>query len=358
MSFQLETVLYLLGIFQCVQAMALLYSLEHSSRVSNRYLYLFFGLIIISLADSVAEAEGLFRLWPHGLMVSNPAILLYGPFFYMYVLRMTGGQGALRWHLIPFVLSMFIYAPFIFGYSGDAKYAVFYEADPWNVYETVITVGMTVVELLQIGLYLYYSRLRLRLYQRYLDDHYSEQSAVTLEWLTYMIYSSVLVFVCYFIDFLSYHIISAVQVLWVLFFSWLNFAFLIKSKRPVTVDTPSKAPVSSPQMFSASDVADFDARVKSERLYLQEELTLLDLSAHFALPEYRISQMLNQGLGVTFYDYINTLRIDYAKALLRDPGYGANILTVAFDSGFKSRSAFYNAFQKQCGMTPSAFKKG
>ena len=75
------------------------------------------------------------------------------------------------------------------------------------------------------------------------------------------------------------------------------------------------------------------------------------------MTRHRASLLLNEGVNANFYDYINKLRINYAKELLADKSYTRNILAVAYDSGFKSRSAFYTAFRKWENKTPSQFLK-
>ncbi len=75
----------------------------------------------------------------------------------------------------------------------------------------------------------------------------------------------------------------------------------------------------------------------------------LDISQH------QLSEILNNSLGKSFTDYINIARIEESRQLLihkRD----ASILEIAFESGFNSKSSFYNAFKKFTGKTPGEYK--
>ena len=57
-------------------------------------------------------------------------------------------------------------------------------------------------------------------------------------------------------------------------------------------------------------------------------------------------------MGISFSDYINGLRVDYALKLLEErPELSIN--DVLFKSGFTSSSAFYRNFKKFKGVTPS-----
>jgi len=69
-----------------------------------------------------------------------------------------------------------------------------------------------------------------------------------------------------------------------------------------------------------------------------------------------VSELLNQTLGLHFFDFINGHRIDHARQLLlTEPS--KSILDILLESGFNSKSSFNTAFKKQMGMTPSAFRK-
>jgi AraC-like DNA-binding protein len=63
-------------------------------------------------------------------------------------------------------------------------------------------------------------------------------------------------------------------------------------------------------------------------------------------------------LHTSFNDFINRLRVEYACKLLNDAGVkDLPLQTIWRRSGFATRSAFYEAFKKHCGKTPSAFRK-
>lgn len=65
--------------------------------------------------------------------------------------------------------------------------------------------------------------------------------------------------------------------------------------------------------------------------------------------------MLNDRLGKTFYDYINGLRVEHAKILLRQEPAMA-VTDVAFASGYNSKNSFYNAFKRHTGASPTEFR--
>ncbi|WP_280747807.1 helix-turn-helix domain-containing protein [Parabacteroides sp. PF5-9] len=56
-------------------------------------------------------------------------------------------------------------------------------------------------------------------------------------------------------------------------------------------------------------------------------------------------------------EYVNHLRLNYARILLSNPAEGRTIETIAHNAGFNSRSIFYHLFKEKYGMTPVEFRR-
>jgi len=98
--------------------------------------------------------------------------------------------------------------------------------------------------------------------------------------------------------------------------------------------------------------------MQSEQLFLSSELTLPKLAQTVDCSINHLSQVINSGFGVSFFDYLNRYRIAHARELLSKPnGQSHAILNIAFTVGFNSNSAFYAAFKKCVGQTPAQYRK-
>jgi AraC-like DNA-binding protein len=97
-----------------------------------------------------------------------------------------------------------------------------------------------------------------------------------------------------------------------------------------------------------------------ERVYRQEGLTIGMLAAKLDLPEYRLRQVINEGLGYrNFNAFLNRYRLDEAKAWLSDASQrDVPVLTLALDAGFQSIGPFNRAFKADTGLTPTEFRRG
>ena len=98
--------------------------------------------------------------------------------------------------------------------------------------------------------------------------------------------------------------------------------------------------------------------MQAEQLYIRSDLTLPRLAKLVNCSVNHLSQVINAGFGMSFFDYLNKYRVQHAMAMLSQPGEQGNvILNIAFAVGFNSNSAFYAAFKKCVGQTPAQFRK-
>jgi AraC-like DNA-binding protein len=119
--------------------------------------------------------------------------------------------------------------------------------------------------------------------------------------------------------------------------------------------------VSAPLRSAVDPVllARLERLMREERVYRREGLTIGALAALLSLPEYRLRQVINEGLGHrNFNAFLNRYRIDEAKAALADPSQkDVPVLTIAMDAGFQSIGPFNRAFKADSGVTPTEFRR-
>ncbi|MEM6817502.1 MAG: helix-turn-helix domain-containing protein [Pseudomonadota bacterium] len=98
--------------------------------------------------------------------------------------------------------------------------------------------------------------------------------------------------------------------------------------------------------------------MQRQQLYLTNDLALSDLAEAAGLSTHQVSQVINSQLSQNFFSFVNNYRIQHAKDMLRDPATrDIPIVELAFEVGFKSKSAFYDAFKRMTGVTPTQYKR-
>lgn len=98
--------------------------------------------------------------------------------------------------------------------------------------------------------------------------------------------------------------------------------------------------------------------IQSEKIYLENDLSLPKLAKKLDATSNETSFLINEMYQDNFYNFINKYRIEEAKTLLLSDKYSQlNILGIAFESGFNSKTTFNTTFKKYSGLSPTAFVK-
>ncbi|MGL4598869.1 MAG: helix-turn-helix domain-containing protein [Bacteroidia bacterium] len=111
------------------------------------------------------------------------------------------------------------------------------------------------------------------------------------------------------------------------------------------------------QEISVGLIQQLNTLMANEKYYLHSEISLAFLSEKMNLSRHHTSQLINEQLGVSFFEYIKTLRIEEAKRILSNKKEPHKIIDVAYMVGFNNKVSFFTAFKEKTGMTPSEFVK-
>ncbi len=88
--------------------------------------------------------------------------------------------------------------------------------------------------------------------------------------------------------------------------------------------------------------------------HFTEPLSLENTAKALGISRIHLSHIFSQQLKINFRQYINTLRIDRACSLLRDPSY--TISQIVYLCGYGNPRTFHRAFLAQCGMPPKQYR--
>lgn len=98
--------------------------------------------------------------------------------------------------------------------------------------------------------------------------------------------------------------------------------------------------------------------MEQDKWYKNPLLSSLDIATELNISEGYLSQTVNQELGKSIVQLLNEYRINESKELLQNEFYRKySIEAIGLESGFKSKSVFYDAFKMSTGMSPGEFRK-
>lgn len=100
------------------------------------------------------------------------------------------------------------------------------------------------------------------------------------------------------------------------------------------------------------------SEMENQQFYLNEELTLHSFAKEINMSSRQISSCINKNMGQNFNEWVNNYRVDKALQIIKsDEKNSLSIEGIGSDSGFKSRSAMYAAFNKKLGHSPGYYRK-
>ncbi len=316
--------------------------------------------------------------YPHLVGVAAPFPLLHGPLLYLYTLFSLRPQSRIRYrnylHFAPAALVYIYLSRFYFFYSAEEKALLDMGAmDDFALFTNLVLVAFVVSGIT-------YPVMAYRLlgnYQKLIDANYSNDERISLNWLKYSIWWIGLIFLTVAVVTLlregmghefGFNIDLVFYVMIVLFIFGLGYSGIrhqdIFSDNPATEGMPIVEPKPAGEYKKSSLDADTALALhqkllqfmKEQKPFLEPKLTLGNLAQSLGLSVNHLSQVINQYEGVNFHDFVNKYRVEEFKNLASHPhSRHYNILALALDAGFNSKSAFNMVFKKHTDKTPSQY---
>ena len=98
--------------------------------------------------------------------------------------------------------------------------------------------------------------------------------------------------------------------------------------------------------------------LEHQSLFKEQGMTLQRFAAQLDVPPYLVTRIVKQLYDRSFPETLNHFRVEAVKQMLLDPNMEHfKIESLAYEVGFTSPSAFYTAFKKCTGQTPTAYQR-
>jgi len=364
-----------LAIVQGILLSLLLY-LKKENRHANRVLSVAILILSLDILCIYLSQMRIYEKYPFlfGFNVGYPFI--YGPIFYIYTLLVTRREGKFKpkllLHFIPFVV-VYLYASPFYLLSHDEKLLKI------NEYMTQLQWDMEIISIFKPIHGILYTWLSLRIITEFserLKISFSNIDKKKLDWLKFLIMSTMIVWVVVAIVILAGLILGSHDILFnvIIYFFISIFIYAIGygalNHAEALNQTELEIDAIQDQIrdkYEKSNLRDEDIiRLKDElleimrtkKLFLKNDLTLGNLADELGITNHNLSEVISKAFNKNFYDLINTYRVEEFKELVKNPDYSHySLLAVAFESGFSSKSSFNTIFKKFTETTPSEYRK-
>lgn len=129
-----------------------------------------------------------------------------------------------------------------------------------------------------------------------------------------------------------------------------------QSQKDIPLFAVDKTATSLAPPLDVERVAVLEHVMQTKRPYLNPTLSMTELAQMADIPVHQLSRLINESFDKNFFDYINSYRIEeFKQRILKGEHQQHTILSIAFEAGFNSKTAFNRAFKKHTGMTPREF---
>lgn len=272
-------------------------------------------------------------------------------------------------HFVPFLIGMFLYSTQVL-FVPKEEILKFYlqviEAFTNNTLIVIIEDFLFIVIILTLStVYFLKSLQEIRRYNQVLFANFSNLKDLNASWLITFLRLWMLLFLIpiliYFLNYINpimdMTLIGYFMLAFLLLFSFLFNANVINQHYlPTTLQKKSfqKENTILPKTVEIQFQKVTDI-LKNEKYYEDENLSLQKLSDHLEMKPVDLTELIKSSTYNNFYDLINSYRIEAIKKELITTK--EQVMIIAYNNGFNSKSAFNRIFKESTGQTPSQYRK-
>lgn len=368
-----------IGIVQAVVLILAMVGKKNEANSTHKWLITLCLLLIVSLAEGIVDIAGLDQEFIHLSILILPINGLFLPLYYAYISDMVGSKrkGGLLVHFTPSLLMSLMFFPLLLLDSG-AIIELFNGDMDDTYFGTLIFISFFLLLIITIVQGCYYIPACFKLLSNYktlIGENLSFNEKISLTWLKVMTTGLAIIWVMLVIvlltgELLSEHLLTALHLISAFLIITLNIFGLkqVNIFKRLRIDTHKLADESTfvlkkeKYQRSSLDKALADKIHQSllrfmdtEKPFLDNELSLSSLADSLDLTPHYLSQVINQVTNKNFFEFINSYRVQFAKELLLNSN--DTVLNIAMNSGFNSKTTFYNAFKKDSSISPSEYRE-
>ncbi|MGH1518922.1 helix-turn-helix domain-containing protein [Chryseobacterium sp. JK1] len=296
-----------------------------------------------------------------------PFPFMHGPMLYLYILCITGrSPGKKIWLLncVPVFIIYIMLLQFLLMSPHERVMVYQNKGKGYEMLSQMIKFLMIFSGIFYVGL----SLLAIKNYKKKISDQYSNTEKININWSYYLIIGIALIWIAVIIR--NDVLIFSLVVLFIVVAAYFGISRVGILDLPVTAEVPdSKRTDRDEETIKYQKNSPGDdvihsiyekliSKMEDEKLYKDPDLNLNYVAKLLEVHPNILSQVINSIENKNFYDYINRQRIEeFKRIVILQENQKFTILSLAFESGFNSKTSFNRNFKKYVNCSPSEFMK-
>jgi AraC-like DNA-binding protein len=375
-SLSLENFISLIIVFVSWLLIAFLLTAKSKNKTSNAILILF---LLVNAQDSsgMFASYFIYPKFPGMGMIINSTVFFKMPLLFLYIQSVVYSDFKFKkihlLHLIPWILNLIVLTPRYFVVDFDAKWAFLNSTNYREL--TEIRISYILVHV-QVMVYFIMSFILIKKYKILLLENYSNANLFNHKWLFQLVvllaieafiatFKNIFLFLqletIYFYTQLTTSLSALVFMCWIVLRAMHSpeiFRGINSNLQLVKSIVQEKQRMREQDSIESQEIVALKKYMLEEKPYLNDSLTIHDLSKEIDLNVRELSLLINHDLNQHFFDFINGYRIRKAMEILKDPEKKElTVLEILYEVGFNSKSSFNTAFKKHANQTPTEFRQ-
>ncbi len=300
--------------------------------------------------------------------------LTFGPFLYLYTKYLAENKQKFETiHLLHFLPFVVVFLSYLLFFHDDIS---FDEVNYFQLNQYLwIRIIVGLIFFGSILIYTIFSIIKLVELKKVMNIGYNPIDKTRLNWLIFIVLFFSILFLMYFclglinavnfeqrFDIIGYSQIGLTLLAFSISYYYLQQPQIFQSQESQVTDAKSNDvngdhKIRFPQERAEELKTILLNYMEEKKPFLNTELTLEELSSKINVSKYDLTFLLNNYIGKNFFTFINEYRLRTTIEKLESKEYDhLTIISIAYDSGFNSKSTFNNLFKQHTGLTPSQYK--
>ena len=328
--------------------------------ISEQLIILFLTVLGCTLLNEVITTSGIANRFRDLYFIPILFSLSIAPLFYLFIKSKVNLKLA-KSDLVHVIIPIAQFGLYLFIGFRD----VTYKSELWSshIFRTYSLVEAVLFPLSMI----FYTLLSFRLLQKKKDaSHFwkKDQTSWLMSLTKVVVAVSALEVILLIVEVITEHRSSNLiyvmrSMVFTILILWVTYHIMKMLNPPSIYKTPLK---SSNSVISVEESLlikkDIVQLFERDKIHLNSQLNLSLLSQYLNITDKKCSYFLSEELKSNFNQLVNSYRVEEFKEKLKAKDHERyTLLSIAYESGFPSKSTFNRAFRAHCGVSPSDYIK-